>query len=280
MAVPNLEQRGITHWERRGITLVNHCSYLLARLAPQRIPVTAVTGFPKSGTVWVTQMVSDYLQLPFVDLSFTPVGCPAVIHTHYRVPASGGIPMVYVARDGRDAIVSMYFYLSKHLPDGDHPNVPRWLRRYFRGLKNKANVREFLPKFIEYQFQRPAGCRVDWNAHLDSYFRSSREDVPFVKYENLLIDPKSEMVKALGTLTGEPVDEELLEFAIRKFSFEKQTGRKRGEQESSSFVRKGAAGDWKNHFSREAAEVFHRLAGQTLIKAGYEPDASWVEQVD
>lgn len=280
MAVPNLEQRGISLLERRGITLINHCSYLIARLAPKRIPVTVVTGFPKSGTVWVTQMIADYLQLPFIDLSYTPVGCPAVIHTHYRVPKKNGLPMVYVARDGRDTIVSMYYYLSQHLPEGDNPQIPRWLRRYFRGLKNKADIREFLPRFIEYQFDRPTGCRINWNEHLRSYFDTTRQDIPFVRYEDLLDNTKIEMTRVFETLTGQPSDDELLDFTIRKFSFEKQTGRKRGVQKASSFVRKGTAGDWQNHFSREAAEVFHELAGHTLIEAGYESDATWVQQVD
>ena len=280
MAVPNLEQRGITLLERRAITVVNHCSYLIARAAPKRIPVTVVTGFPKSGTVWATQMIADYLQLPFVDLSYSPVGCPAVIHTHYRVPSRGGLPMVYVARDGRDTIVSMYFYLAQLLPEGDDPQMPRWLRRYFKGLKNKADIRDFLPRFIEYQFRRPTGCRANWNEHLKSYFETRRTNVPLLKYENLLADPQSELSQAVGLLTGRPVDEELLQFTVRKFSFEKQTGRKRGKQQDSAFVRKGTAGDWKNYFNKEAAQVFDELAGRTLVAAGYEADSSWVDRVD
>lgn len=278
MTVPDLKQRGVSSLERHGMTLVNHLSYMVAHVAGRRVPVTVVTGFPKSGTVWVTQMVADYLQLPFVDLSYTPVGCPAVIHTHYLVRQQGP-PMVYVARDGRDAVVSMYYYLSRHLPEGDNPKIPRWLKRYFRGLENREHVREYLPTFIKNQFRRPTGSRANWNQHLGSYFQSGRSDVPLVKYEHLLADPHQEMSQALETLTGRAVDEELLDFSIRKFSFEKQTGRKRGDQQSTAFVRKGASGDWKNHFSREAADVFEKLAGQTLIAAGYESDSSWVNQV-
>ena len=37
------------------------------------------------------------------------------------------------------------------------------------------------------------------------------------------------------------------------------------------------AGDWRNHLTREAAEIFDHYCGDMLVAAGYEPDRSWVE---
>ena len=76
MAVPDLKQRGVSRLERHYMTMINHMSFAVARLAPKRVPVTYVTGFPKSGTVWVTQLIADYLQLPFVDLSSSVDAAP------------------------------------------------------------------------------------------------------------------------------------------------------------------------------------------------------------
>jgi hypothetical protein len=53
-------------------------------------------------------------------------------------------------------------------------------------------------------------------------------------------------------------------------------GRKRGEEDQFSFLRKGIVGDWRNHFSAEAAVVFDAHAGSALIELGYEPDRSWI----
>ena len=39
-------------------------------------------------------------------------------------------------------------------------------------------------------------------------------------------------------------------------------GRTQGEEASSSFYRKGIAGDWKNHFSEEDRRVFKEEAGE------------------
>jgi len=43
-------------------------------------------------------------------------------------------------------------------------------------------------------------------------------------------------------------------------------------------LRKGVAGDWRNHFSKDAKQVFNKLAGKELIKLGYEIDESWIEK--
>jgi hypothetical protein len=75
------------------------------------------------------------------------------------------------------------------------------------------------------------------------------------------------------------VDRRLLNEVVDSYSFERITGRKPGEEERNSFVRKGITGDWRNHFTREAAEIFDRWAGRLLIELGYESDREWVRSV-
>ena len=43
-------------------------------------------------------------------------------------------------------------------------------------------------------------------------------------------------------------------------------------------MRKGIAGDWKNQFSLEAAQMFDQLAGETLVQWEYEQDRDWVDR--
>jgi hypothetical protein len=56
----------------------------------------------------------------------------------------------------------------------------------------------------------------------------------------------------------------------------RQSGRKPGEVKINSFLRKGVVGDWQNHFSQEACEIFNHFAGNELIILGYENDTTWV----
>ena len=63
-----------------------------------------------------------------------------------------------------------------------------------------------------------------------------------------------------------------------EFSFERQAGRRPGEEGKRSFLRKGIVGDWRKHFNQEAGEIFNRYAGSELILLGYEQDTSWVRQ--
>ena len=71
------------------------------------------------------------------------------------------------------------------------------------------------------------------------------------------------------------IEEVIINRAIERFNFKRQSGRKKGSESSDEFLRKGIVGDWKNHFTRESAEVFNFYAGDALIKAGYEKDKKW-----
>jgi hypothetical protein len=67
-----------------------------------------------------------------------------------------------------------------------------------------------------------------------------------------------------------------VESCVGSASFEKLSrGRERGQEDPSSFYRKGVAGDWKNHFSKEDRRVFKEEAGELLIRLGYEDDLDW-----
>ena len=66
---------------------------------------------------------------------------------------------------------------------------------------------------------------------------------------------------------------------VERFSFANQAQRQPGDEDVESFVRKGIVGDWKNAFTREAAERFDHYAGRELIALGYEQDRSWIDSV-
>jgi hypothetical protein len=101
------------------------------------------------------------------------------------------------------------------------------------------------------------------------------ENYAEVRYEDLLENPEEEIKRILRFL-GAEADEESTRQCIEAGSFERWTkGRERGQEDSSSFFRKGVAGDWQNVFTEKDKEIFKEMAGDLLIKLGYEHDKEW-----
>lgn len=97
-----------------------------------------------------------------------------------------------------------------------------------------------------------------------------------IRYEDLLEDGPNTLAQAMSKLTSKPANLERAQRSIDRFLFERQTGRSAGQEDRSAFLRKGQAGDWRNHFTSEAAKIFDKQCGDMLIQAGYESDHSWV----
>ena len=259
-------------WLDRGLrSLAHRTTHGIALLWGQRLGFWYVTEFPKSGGTWVGRMLGDSLGLPFPQASRMPIAMPAVVHNHWsynhRLKR-----VVYVYRDGRDALVSLFFH--RLYLDRPHRRGPYGLRRARRQDPDAVDVRRALPAFLTLEFQRPSATSLPWNEHVMCWL-GDREGVAAVSYEGLLADPEAEMATVLRAL-GVSVEEARLRESIARHTFERLSGRPRGQEDRRSFLRKGEPGDWRTYFTREAAEVFASFAGSTLQALGYERDSSWV----
>ena len=101
----------------------------------------------------------------------------------------------------------------------------------------------------------------------------------FVKYEDMLQEAVEVLSKALMALVGSEIDERQVKLTVERYSFEKKTGRLPGTEDKFSFARKGIRGDWQNHFSKEARQVFDHYAGDLLVELGYETGHGWVNEI-
>jgi hypothetical protein len=242
----------------------------MVHLLSGALPLYVVNEFPKSGGTWVGQMLGRALGVPFPRNRF-PVLRPSIMHGHYLNPL--GMKNVVVAwRDGRDVMVSWY-----HQQLISHEWNERQVRRSRRELplEDYEDVYENLPAFIEYAFTRPHSPRFSWAKFARRWH--GRKDAVHVRYEDLRRDTAGELERIVLGLTGERLGPEEATAIAEEFSFERQAGRRAGEENRSSFLRKGVVGDWRNYFSPEARETFDRYAGEELILLGYECDRAWVE---
>lgn len=235
------------------------------------VPLYVVNEFPKSGGTWVGQMLGRALDVPFPRNRF-PVLQPSIMHGHYLHPW-GMKNAVVVWRDGRDVMVSWYHQqLSPH--EWNQLQVRR--SRKELPLEDYDDVYGNLPAFIEYAFTCPHSPGFSWADFVRRWH--TREDAVHVRYEDLRRDTPGELRRSVSELTGEKLSHQRAMEIADEFSFERQSGRRSGEEDKGSFLRKGVVGDWRNQFGPEARRAFDRHAGDELILLGYERDRTWVEE--
>lgn len=222
-----------------------------------------VVEFPKSGGTWLCQMLADLMELPFPRNAALPFK-RVIQHAHHLGPTK--YKTIVLIRDGRDVITSAYFHF---LMSGERKHgylVKKW--RSLLGDQDFSDVKKTMPLFIE-AFHKTFSVgkkNVNWASHVNSYETNS-QNVLFVKYENLLDKPILELERIMKWYEIET--EKDIASIVNKYSFKNQTGRNRGEEQISSFLRKGVAGDWANNFNEEAIQLCETYYGRALRRFGY-----------
>ena len=269
-AVDHRAERGLS-WKRRvtGTKIEALVRKVMCYFLSRYLPLYIVTEYPKSGGSWVSQMLSDYLDIPFPRNQF-PKLQSSIMHGHYLYfPTMRNV--FVVIRDGRDVMVS-YYYHSLFKNERFNERLVAITRRKLQ-FSDYDDIEYNLPKFIEYKFTHEGYPRFTWSEFVNSWLD---KDVPIIKYENLLKDAVQELGRAIHKVCKTEPDKNRLWYIVEKYSFKNLAKRNPGEENKYSFLRKGIAGDWKNKFSKEAREVFNYFAGKELIRLGYEKDDSWV----
>jgi len=240
----------------------------LARLGSSS-PYIVVTEYPKSGGTWISMMLSDALAIPF-PRNRLPMLKSCILHDHLFNPFNIH-NVLAVTRDGRDILVSQYFHSLFENGSGNEALVRRTRKKL--NFRNYDDLESNLPAFIEYTYSDGSRKKHNWNTFNDRWTETPR--AVRAKYEDFLLRPVSELQRVSFELSGETLSEDNADAIVKKYSFSSLSGRKSGEENKRSFLRKGISGDWKNYFTPTAKEVFKDYAGATLIKLGYESDNAW-----
>ena len=224
-----------------------------------------VASYPKSGTTWlrfliyqlVTQQEGDFER---VNRAIPGVGRHAsaprllqgsgrLIQTHepHRPEYAKA---VYIIRDGRDVVISEYYY---------HIMLRYWHpRRPFD---------QFFDRFIAGKVNRYG----DWKTH-----ENPANEIHLVKYEALKTCPR-ETFAGVAHFLGYQVDEEQIRQALADNALEKMRLKDRQARESVhrhhseavAFVRQGKAGGWRDFLTGDQKKTFEWYAGDVLRRLGY-----------
>ncbi len=175
--------------------------------------------------------------------------------------------IVQLVRDGRDVLTSgTYDWLLKDAHGSTRyayfvEKRPIVLKRFFDDAvieKWANNWKETIDAFQ----QVPADARISYEAmktdlsgQLNIVFRAVRTQ-----------DATADSAAAIA--------------ATEATRFKDVAGRTEGDSSNpTAKARKGISGDWKSHFTRRDGELFHKIAGETLIELKYENDDSWISRL-
>lgn len=156
--------------------------------------------------------------------------------------------MVTTTRDGRDCYVSLWFHLY---PD--------------REPLAAANRADFL--------SRIGNHAATWRDTMATFQKDTAEHPGrhyAIRYERLLEDALGEMTRLFEWFGCDASETTVAEVVARNAFTVASGGRQPGEADPQSFLRKGIAGDWKNHFDEECNRRYCEVAGAALAAAGYE----------
>ncbi|KAM3919375.1 sulfotransferase 1 family member D1-like [Leptodactylus fuscus] len=234
-----------------------------------------IATYPKAGTTWASEILdmiycegdkekcrrdTIYNRVPYLEfqiqgmpsgvdqLNATP--SPRLVKTHLPIqmmPDSfweKNAKVIYVARNAKDLAVSYYFF---HLTVSPLPQPESWdvfLYNYMKG-----NV-----------------CYGSWHDHAKGWWEKRHDhQILYLFYEDMKEDPEREIRKMLKFLEKDMSDD-IVKKIVHLTSFDvmknndmvnyKTLPSEVMDQTITPFMRKGIAGDWKNHFTVAQNEKF------------------------
>jgi hypothetical protein len=169
-------------------------------------------------------------------------------------------PIIYVHRDGRDVMVSLYKYMQTYNPEIAKTSFSEFIRQQgdWDGIGKTMS--------------RPAF----WKYHIQSWRNQS--GVNFINFEKFMSD-YHQAVTEIAAMIAQPVPDRIVDVRRRDtFWYKLQRKLKRvlglGQvQHTSVKFRKGGSGGYAQHFTPEDLEFFYQEVGKDFIKGlGYSVD--------
>ncbi|XP_069597076.1 sulfotransferase 2B1-like [Ranitomeya imitator] len=227
--------------------------------------------FPKSGTFWMIEIlnlikhkgevvksntVPSYMRSPWFEAVdhaeiIKKMDSPRILSSHLpqhifaKSFFESKAKIIYTMRNPRDIIVS-YFQYSK--------------------IFNVCEALEDFEKFIN-EFLQGNVLYGSWFEHVKGWMKMKDDSrFFFVTYEELLQDLRGCVVRICKFL-GQDLDDAQIDLVVKHSSFKAMkenvmsnwTQSELVDNSKGSFLRKGVAGDWKNHFTVAQSEYFDKI---------------------
>ncbi|CAL4945566.1 unnamed protein product [Urochloa decumbens] len=180
--------------------------------------------------------------------------------------SAAGCRIVYVCRDPKDALVSYWLFTRKASPD--------------LGVDaGSFTIHEAFDLFCEGR----CACGPQWQHALEYWEESVRrpDRVLFLRYEEMLLEPKSHLRKLAKFMGCDFSDEEeeqgVVSAIVELCSLGKMKDMEVNNRNVSNslgiknetFFRKGVSGDWTNHLTSEMARRLDKIVEDALQGSGF-----------
>ncbi|CAI0471944.1 unnamed protein product [Linum tenue] len=242
-----------------------------------------LASFPKTGTTWLKALCHTILhrhdqeeeediltkknphQVVPTLWSFLSCYLPEEV-TRSPAAAAGCRKLVYLARNPKDTVVSMWhFYNQVHKGSAGPLSVERAVESFCSGVMPWGPFYEHVLGYWEESKKRP-------------------DEVLFLKYEELCGEPK-EQVRKLASFLGRSFPS-TTDGSVEKVLWRSSFGRLKelevnkygavGEQglhlSHTIYFRKGTVGDWKNYLTSDMARCIDQVTQNKLLGTGLSLD--------
>lgn len=245
-------------------------------------PVMFIAGLPKSGTVWLQQLLGSVpgykIRWPYDpdDCIYNHDVCDAVfatlprdlhsvvkLHTrctpaNVQVLEKFNLRTVVMYRDPRAQSLSRYFHVL-HDPSHRHHSL-------YNSITQEAGLRHSIELTLsEY---------VPWIKGWLPQLRQHPERFHEVRYRDLRTRPVQTLSRVLDFYRIHLAEDEvksIIEQVAANTKFDLRDNLRKGR----GTARKGIVGDWRNHFTDAHVSQFKETCGEFLIELGYERDLDW-----
>ncbi|KAM6451968.1 sulfotransferase 2A1 isoform 1-T2 [Liasis olivaceus] len=238
--------------------------------------------YPKSGTVWMTEILSlilnggnptwnqnvlNSLRAPWFTTCLGletahNLPSPRLLTCHLPIQMfpkaffSSKAKVIYTLRDPRDVLVSYYHFSKMCVPFGDPLSFDHFFVNFLNG-----NV-----------------LFGSWFDHITGWMeQKGKLSIFFISYEEMKQDLRGS-VEHLCRFLGKNLDKAAVTSVMENASFEAM--RKNNmcnstmlpkdvmDQEKGTFLRKGICGDWKSHFTVAQSESFDKVYQEKMQGLG------------